>query len=167
SDLGSGMKSVGEVRAIGRTFEEALQKAARMLDIGHDGIVATRPIGPAKAQELLAQPGPDRVFALPWAMRNGHSVKQLHELTHIDEWFLHSIHYLVELEDPLRTHKGAPCPKQLQQDAKPSGFSDRLFGSSIQTQSVAIMTAVTDFTATRLAWKTCSIFTRGSNALEC
>src|SRR5881296_1825171 len=56
SDLGSGMKSVGEVMAIGRTFEEALQKAVRMLDIGHDGIVATRPIGPAKATELLAQP---------------------------------------------------------------------------------------------------------------
>src|SRR5438874_12357655 len=57
--LGSGMKSVGEVMAIGRTFEEALQKAARMLDIGHDGIVATRPIGPAKAKELLAQPEPE------------------------------------------------------------------------------------------------------------
>ena len=85
--------------AIGRTVEEALQKAARMLDIGHDGIVATRPIGPVKAQELLAQPGPDRVFALPWAMRNGHSIKQLHELTHIDEWFLHCIRNLVEIED--------------------------------------------------------------------
>src|SRR5438046_10379347 len=51
SDLGSGMKSVGEVMAIGRTFEEALQKAARMLDIGHDGIVATRPLGPSQATE--------------------------------------------------------------------------------------------------------------------
>ena len=57
SDLGSGMKSVGEVMAIGRTFEEALQKAARMLDIGHDEIITTRPIGPAKAKELLARPG--------------------------------------------------------------------------------------------------------------
>src|SRR6202022_4114147 len=72
SDLGSGMKSVGEVMAIGRTFQEALQKAVRMLDIGHDGIVGTRPIDPAKAKELLAQPGPDRVLALPWAIRNGH-----------------------------------------------------------------------------------------------
>src|SRR5205814_1612969 len=94
SQLGSGMKSVGEVMAIGRTFEEALQKAIRMLDIGHDGIVATRPIDREKAKELLAQPGPDRVFALPWAMRNGHSVKQVHELTHIDEWFLHCINHL-------------------------------------------------------------------------
>src|SRR5436305_2007836 len=118
SDLGSGMKSVGEVMAIGRTFEEALQKAVRMLDIGHDGIVATRPIGPAKAKELLAQPGPDRVFALPWAMRNGHSIKQLHELTHIDEWFLHCIHHLVEIEDLLETYKGGPCPQKLLLDAK-------------------------------------------------
>src|SRR5882724_1116049 len=68
SDLGSGMKSVGEVMAIGRTFEEALQKAVRMLDIGHDGIVATRAVDLRKAEEMLAQPEPDRIFALPWAI---------------------------------------------------------------------------------------------------
>ena len=138
SDLGSGMKSVGEVMAIGRTFEEALQKAARMLDIGHDGIVATRPIGPAKAKELLAQPGPDRVFALPWAMRNGHSVKQLHELTHIDEWFLHCIHHLVEIEDLLETYKGGPCPKKLLLEAKRAGFSDRQLGSILEMDETIV-----------------------------
>jgi hypothetical protein len=77
------------------------------------------------AQELLAQPGPDRVFALPWAMQNGHSIKQLHELTHIDEWFLHCIHHLVEIEDLLRIYKGGPCPKKLLFEAKRAGFSDR------------------------------------------
>ena len=138
SDLGSGMKSVGEVMAIGRTFEEALQKAVRMLDIGHDGIVATRPIGPAKAKELLAQPGPDRIFALPWAMRNGHSVKQIHELTHIDEWFLHCIHHLVEIEDILRTYKGGPCPKKLLFEAKRAGFSDRQLGSILETDETIV-----------------------------
>src|SRR5436190_2012908 len=138
SDLGSGMKSVGEVMAIGRTFEEALQKAARMLDIGHDGIVATRPIGPAKAKELLAQPEPDRVFALPWAMRNGHSVKQLHELTHIDEWFLHCIHRLVEIEDILKTYTGGPCPKKLLFEAKRAGFSDRQLGSILEMDEMIV-----------------------------
>ena len=138
SDLGSGMKSVGEVMAIGRTFEEALQKAVRMLDIGHDGIVATRPIGPAKAKELLAQPGPDRVFALPWAMRNGHSIKQLHELTHIDEWFLHCIHRLVEIEDSLKTYTGGPCPKKLLLEAKRAGFSDRQLGSILEMDETIV-----------------------------
>ena len=132
------MKSVGEVMAIGRTFEEALQKAARMLDIGHDGIVATRPIGPAKAKELLAQPDPDRVFALPWAMRNGHSVKQLHELTHIDEWFLHCIHHLVEIEDLLKTYTGGPCPKELLLEAKRAGFSDRQLGSILEMDETIV-----------------------------
>jgi len=138
SDLGSGMKSVGEVMAIGRTFQEALQKAVRMLDIGHDGIVATRPIDPEKAKELLAQPGPDRVFALPWAMRNGHSVKQIHELTHIDEWFLHCINDLVEIEDLLRTYKGGPCPKKLLLEAKRAGFSDRQLGSVLEMDETTV-----------------------------
>src|SRR5437868_9181438 len=132
------MKSVGEVMAIGRTFEEELQKAVRMLDIGHDGIVATRPIDPAKATELLAQPGPDRIFALPWAMRNGHSVKQLHELTHIDEWFLHCIHHLLEIEDRLRIYKGGPCPKKLVFEAKRAGFSDRQFGSILEMDETIV-----------------------------
>src|SRR2546430_1932018 len=138
SDLGSGMKSVGEVMAIGRTFQEALQKAVRMLDIGHDGIVATRPIDPEKAKELLAQPGPDRVFALPWAMRNGHSVKQVHELTHINEWFLHCINHLVEIEDLLRTYKGGPCPKKLLFEAKRAGFSDRQLGSVLEMDETTV-----------------------------
>src|SRR5216110_3536444 len=138
SDLGSGMKSVGEVMAIGRTFEEALQKAVRMLDIGHDGIVATRPIDPATAKDLLANPGPDRVFALPWAMRNDHSVKQLHELTHIDEWFLHCIHHLVEIEDLLESYKGEPCPKQVLLEAKRAGFSDRQLGSILEMDETIV-----------------------------
>ena len=137
------MKSVGEVMAIGRTFEEALQKAVRMLDIGHDGVVATRTIDPAKATELLAQHGPDRIFALPWAMRNGHSVKQLHELTQIDEWFPHCIHHLVEIEDLLRTYKGGPCPKQLLFDAKRAGFSDRQLGSILEMDETITSYCVT------------------------
>jgi len=69
--LGSGMKSVGEVMAIGRTFEEALQKAVRMLAIGHDGIVATRRVDSDRPEEMLARPDSERIFAIPEAMRNG------------------------------------------------------------------------------------------------
>src|SRR5439155_1867285 len=123
--LGSGMKSVGEVMAIGRTFEEALQKAVRMLAIGHDGIVATRRVDSDKPEEMLARPDSERIFAIPEAMRNGLSVAQIHELTHIDPWFLHCISGLVETEDRLRTYRGGPCPKWLLVEAKRAGFSDR------------------------------------------
>ena len=123
--LGSGMKSVGEVMAIGRTFEEALQKAVRMLAIGHDGIVATRRVDSDRPEEMLARPDSERIFAIPEAMRNGLSVAQIHELTHIDPWFLHCISGLVEIEDRLRTYRGGPCPKWLLVEAKRAGFSDR------------------------------------------
>jgi len=138
SDLGSGMKSVGEVMAIGRTFEEALQKAVRMLDVGHDGVVATRPVALDKAEHLLAQPGPDRIFAIPEAMRSGYSVKQIHNLTHIDEWFLHCIHNLVEIEDHLMTYRGGPCPKRMLLEAKRAGFSDRQLGSILDIDEKTI-----------------------------
>ena len=123
--LGSGMKSVGEVMAIGRTFEEALQKAVRMLAIGHDGIVATRRVDSDRPEEMLARPDSERIFAIPEAMRNGLSVAQIHELTHIDPWFLHCISGLVEIEDRLRIYRGGPCPKWLLVEAKRAGFSDR------------------------------------------
>src|SRR5437016_11564868 len=84
NQLGSAMKSVGEVMAIGRTFEEALQKAIRMLEIGHDGLIATRSLEFKDHLEFLAQPEPDRIFAIPQAMRSGLSVEQIHKLTHID-----------------------------------------------------------------------------------
>lgn len=133
SQLGSGMKSVGEVMAIGRTFEEALQKAIRMLDIGHDGLVATRVMEFANVAELLRQPGPDRIFAIPGAMRSGLGINQIHELTHIDEWFLDRISRLVEIEDRLRTYKGGPCPRNLLLEAKRAGFSDRQLASILET----------------------------------
>jgi carbamoyl-phosphate synthase large subunit len=137
-DLGSAMKSVGEVMAIGRTFQEALQKAVRMLDVGHNGIVATRPVNPENAKELLAQPGPDRVFAIPEAIRRGYTVGQIHELTHIDEWFLHCINELVETEDRLGAYKGGPCPKNLLLEAKRAGFSDRQLGHVLGTDEKTI-----------------------------
>lgn len=128
NQLGSAMKSVGEVMAIGRTFEEALQKAIRMLEIGHDGIVATRPMPFKKLEEVLAQPESDRIFAIPQALRQGLSVEQIHQLTHIDEWFLNCIHNLVEIEDRLGIYKGGSCPKRLLVEAKGAGFSDRQIG---------------------------------------
>src|SRR5438132_3168924 len=71
-------------------------------------------------------------------MLYGHSVKQLHELTHIDEWFIHCIHHLVEIEDLLETYKGGPCPKRLLLEAKRAGFSDRQLGSILEMDETIV-----------------------------
>ena len=125
TQLGSGMKSVGEVMAIGRTFEEALQKATRMLEVGHDGVVATRRLEPRRSRQSLAQGEPDRIWAIAEALREGMSIREVHELTNIDPWFLHCIHNLLEIEQRLAVYRGGACPKSLLLEAKRAGFSDR------------------------------------------
>jgi carbamoyl-phosphate synthase large subunit len=128
SQLGSAMKSVGEVMAIGRTFEEALQKAIRMLELGYDGIIATRTPEFKEPEAVLAQPEPERIFAIPQAIRKGLSIERIHELTHIDPWFLHCIGHLVELENSLCAYRGGSCPRRLLLEAKREGCSDRQIG---------------------------------------
>ena len=87
--LGSAMKSVGEVMSIGRTFEEALQKALRMLDIGVNGLVGNPGRGPVPNLEAECQyPTPERIFAIAQAIQEGVSLDRLYELSHIDKWFL-------------------------------------------------------------------------------
>jgi carbamoyl-phosphate synthase large subunit len=125
TQLGSAMKSVGEVMAIGRTFEEALQKAARMLEVGHDGIVATRRLEPRRSSQSLGNGEPDRIWAIAEALREGMSIGEVHELTNIDPWFLHCIHTLLEIEQRLAVYRGGACPRSLLLEAKHAGFSDR------------------------------------------
>jgi carbamoyl-phosphate synthase large subunit len=129
--LGSAMKSVGEVMAIGRNFEEALQKALRMLEVGVDGLVATK--GPKfdNLDEALSRPGTERIFALPEAMRSGYSIEKIRALTHIDPWFLHSINALVEKERLLFSYRGGQCPAEILRLAKKAGFSDRQIGYAL------------------------------------
>ena len=125
TQLGSVMKSVGEVMAIGRTFEEALQRATRMLEVGHDGVVATRRLEPRRSRQSLAQGEPDRIWAIAEALREGMSIRDVHDLTNIDPWFLHCIHNLLEIEQRLAVYRGGACPKSLLLEAKRAGFSDR------------------------------------------
>ncbi|MBT5875249.1 MAG: carbamoyl-phosphate synthase (glutamine-hydrolyzing) large subunit, partial [Candidatus Latescibacteria bacterium] len=126
--LGSGMKSVGEVMAIGRNFEESLQKAVRMLEIGADGIVATRSPLIEDVSERMSTPNPERVFAIPKAIKQGMSIDEIYAMTHIDHWFLHCIEHVVKIEMQLETYTGGPCPKNVLVEAKRSGFSDRQIG---------------------------------------
>ncbi|MGH7417591.1 MAG: carbamoyl phosphate synthase large subunit, partial [Candidatus Rokuibacteriota bacterium] len=124
--LGSGMKSVGEVMAIGRTFEEALQKATRMLETGADGLIGGRPSGTDDLEVELSEPTPDRVFAVAEALRRGASIERIHELSRIDRWFLQRIARVVEVAERVRAHGGTePLPRALMLDAKQTGFADR------------------------------------------
>jgi carbamoyl-phosphate synthase large subunit len=132
--IGSAMKSVGEVMAIGRTFEEAMQKALRMLDIGAPGLVGHgKTFKSADLERELAEPTPERIFAVAEAIRQGMSIQQIHRLSHIDEWFLHKIQNIVTLGEQLAN---VACPldsPDLLLVAKQTGFSDdqiaRIVGS--------------------------------------
>ena len=122
--IGSGMKSVGEVMAIGRTFEEALQKALRMLDIGVGGLVGNENFNVDELNQELREPTPERIFAISEAMRRGYSIDSISQLTRIDRWFLYGIHNVVEMETRLRQVAQQNIPRDLLLEAKQLGFSD-------------------------------------------
>src|SRR5262249_38460977 len=96
--IGSGMKSVGEVMAIGRRFEEALQKALRMLDIGVHGLAGQTNLRFDDLAKELREPTHERIFAIAEALREGVSIEQIHAWSHIDKWFLYRIENIVEME---------------------------------------------------------------------
>lgn len=131
--IGSGMKSVGEVMAIGRTFEEALQKAIRMLDIGVCGLVGNENFAFADLDKELREPTHERIFAIAEAMKGGYSLDTISDLTHIDRWFLYRLRNIVRIEQTLRQLGNEKFPRQLLLEAKQAGYSDlqiaRLTGS--------------------------------------
>jgi carbamoyl-phosphate synthase large subunit len=132
--IGSAMKSVGEVMSIGRTFEEAIQKAVRMLDIGRHGLVANEPYLSTDLDKDLAEPTEERLFSVVEALQRGYTVERVHELTHIDEWFLHKVAHVVDIESRVKGCHAAEAaanrdakglPTDLLREAKQSGFSDK------------------------------------------
>jgi carbamoyl-phosphate synthase large subunit len=130
--IGSGMKSVGEVMAIGRKFEEALQKALRMLDVGVDGLVANENCRYDDLAGELKAPTDQRIFAIPEAIKQGVSVDEIHDTSHIDRWFLHKIEEIVHIEEKLRRNLGHDCPSDLLLEAKRAGFSDVQIGRLLE-----------------------------------
>ncbi len=124
-ELGSSMKSVGEVMAIGRTFEEAIQKGLRMIGQGMHGFVANRELGTDDLDGVLANPTDKRIFLIANAMRKGYTVDRIHELTRIDRWFLSKLRNILELEDRLAAYGDInEVPVELLLEAKQKGFSD-------------------------------------------
>ncbi len=123
--IGSEMKSVGEVMAVGRSFEEAIQKAARMLQVGVYGLVANANYVFRNLEKELRQPTDERLFGIAEALKKGFTVDRIHELTRIDRWFLHKIKSVVDCEERLRGRRLASVPPDLLREAKAKGFSDK------------------------------------------
>jgi carbamoyl-phosphate synthase large subunit len=120
------MKSVGEVMAIGRTFQEALQKAVRSLEQDRVGLTLDRPVGDAALRDLLRVPNPDRIFAIGDAYRAGFSTQEIHALTKIDRWFLEGIREIVVFEPEIA--RAALADGEVMRRAKQLGFADRRIG---------------------------------------
>ena len=128
-ELGSSMKSVGEVMAIGRTFEEAIQKGLRMIGQGMHGFVENKELVISDIDKALREPTDKRIFVISKAFRAGYTVDQVHELTKIDKWFLEKLMNIMntskELEQWSKSHKQiADLPLELLKKAKVQGFSD-------------------------------------------
>ena len=134
--IGSEMKSVGEVMSIGRTFEEALQKAIRMLQVGMYGIVGND-ISFDNLEAALENPTDKRIFAIAEAIKQ-HSMDEIHALTKINLWFLYKIKNIVELYEELKTYKYTNIPKYLLLRAKQLGFSDKQIGIALDKEELDI-----------------------------
>lgn len=125
--IGSSMKSVGEVMAIGGSFEEALQKGLRMLDLGLQGFInpQKKPLDPASLKDLLREPTDQRIQVLESAFESGYTVEEIHELTRIDPWFLYKLENLYRTKETLSSYESwTDIPDESLRLAKKQGFSD-------------------------------------------
>ena len=124
-ELGSSMKSVGEVMAIGRNFEEAIQKGLRMIGQGMHGFVENKELEIADLDEALRDPTDNRVFVISKAMHRGYTIDQIHELTKIDKWFLYKLQHIIDIDEALKRCKSVNVlDKELLRTAKVYGFTD-------------------------------------------
>ena len=123
--IGSSMKSVGEIMAIGRTFEEAMQKGLRMVGHGMHGFVANQPLQNKNIDEELSDPTDERVFAISEALQAGYTVDKIHDLTKIDKWFLEKLKNITDHKTVLEGYSSlATLPNEVLLNAKKMGFSD-------------------------------------------
>ncbi len=132
------MKSVGEVMAIGRTFEEAIQKGLRMIGQGMHGFTGNRELSIADIDHALAEPTDKRIFVIAQAMMKGYSVERIHELTKIDRWFRHRLANIVSTSDELSLcDKLENISEPLLRQAKQQGFSDFQIARCVLKDSMA------------------------------
>ena len=124
-ELGSSMKSVGEVMAIGRTFEEAIQKGLRMIGQGMHGFVENKELILPDIDKALHEPTDRRIFVISKAFRAGYTIDQIHDLTKIDKWFLQKLYGIIQTANELEAcNKLQEVSDELMRKAKIQGFSD-------------------------------------------
>ena len=124
-ELGSSMKSVGEVMAIGRNFEEAIQKGLRMIGQGMHGFVENKELQIPDIDAALREPTDKRVFIISKAMHAGYTIDQIHELTKIDKWFLEKLKHVIDIDERLKAVGNVNnLRKELLREAKVYGFTD-------------------------------------------
>ncbi|XP_039962623.1 CAD protein [Bactrocera tryoni] len=133
-NIGSSMKSVGEVMAIGRNFEEAFQKALRMVDGGVNGF---DPDQHPLCKEELTEPTDKRPFVLAAALKANYGVEELHQLTKIDRWFLNKMKHIIEFHNSLE-ETGNPLSGAQILQAKQIGFSDKQIAEAIKSTELAV-----------------------------
>jgi carbamoyl-phosphate synthase large subunit len=136
--IGSEMKSVGEVMAIGRTFPEVIQKALRMLDIGVAGL-DWHNFQFDDVRRELKNTTPLRIFAVAQALQDGISVDEIYQLTKIDRWFLYGIEAVVQMDRRL-SNASWPLPERIMREAKQLGFSDGAIGSHLNVSELEVRT---------------------------
>jgi len=131
------MKSVGEVMAIGRTFQESFQKALRGLEVGVDGM-NEKTTDRETIEEELGEPGPERIWYVGDAFAHGFTLEEVHQLTHIDPWFLAQIKEIVDIELWLETQQLQTLDKVTLRKLKQKGFADRRLAKLLQTTDMAV-----------------------------
>ena len=141
-ELGSSMKSVGEVMAIGRNFEEAIQKGLRMIGQGMHGFVENKELEIPDIDSALREPTDKRVFIISKAMHKGYSIDQIHELTKIDKWFLEKLKHIIDIDERMKALGNINnLDKKLLLEAKVYGFTDfqiaRAVGLEAELNSMA------------------------------
>ncbi|UCH72404.1 MAG: carbamoyl-phosphate synthase (glutamine-hydrolyzing) large subunit, partial [Thermoplasmatales archaeon] len=136
-DIGSEMKSVGEVMGIGRSYEEAIQKAIRMLDVGMKGLICND----LKFNDLekeLKGPTDKRLFAIAEAIKQGYSIEKIYNLSGVDPWFLYKIRNIVQIGDKLRRYDLKNLSSSLLKKAKQNGFSDIQIAILTKSDAVSV-----------------------------
>ena len=135
-ELGSSMKSVGEVMAIGRNFEEAIQKGLRMIGQGMHGFVENKELKIADIDAALREPTDKRIFVISKAMHlPEYTIEKIHELTKIDKWFLQKLKHIIDIDEQLRKQNINTLEKELLRDAKVYGFTDFQIARAIGLES--------------------------------
>lgn len=134
--ISSSMKSVGEVMAIGRTFEETIQKAIRAVEYSFTGFANNQFV--ENLDEELANPTDMRMFAIANALHNGYTVEQIWRLTRIDRWFLNKLKGIVDLDKALTQYDFGTLPLNLLQEAKMIGMSDRQLATALGTSELQV-----------------------------